>query len=363
MTAESWKAFLSEWSKAVLSSALAEVFPPEVRSSGWIGAPGAAAADLAQAEARLNTTFPPSYREFLSLSNGWPVMLPHLGRLWSSTEIDWLVSRRTGLVENWLLWQDDDAPQPSVPDEDYFVYGKAQAPALFRHEYLRSLLEISDYDEQEDGIYLLNPRIVSNQGEWEAWYLSSNLPGAVRYPSFWEMMQAAYEGFLAEISAGKSYPPMQITAIKQFLFPVPHEARVVDLAGLIQALQHEADVHLSMKSPRHGQPPTLPGYQQNVAEGILSAEAKVREIQAGIQDAADVQHQLEVLADILESESRQGVKAALKGMDLGQLFLAGMKDKLTGGQKNLDEQFQSSGKTAGIMAAAGIIRSFLKSPS
>jgi hypothetical protein len=360
MTAESMKALFNEWSKTALSSPLAEIFPSEVSDSGWIGNPNATEAELAQAEARLKTTMPPSYREFLSLSNGWPVMLPHLGRLWSSDEIEWLHSRRPGLIESWLMWEDEDVSKPSVSDEDYFVYGQQQDPVLFRSEYLRHLLEISDYDDREDGIYLLNPRIVNDQGEWEAWYLSSELPGAVRYPSFWEMMQEAYERFLAEISPSKGISPEQIELVKKSLLPVSREIKAVDLADLIRAIHQEVDVHLAMMRPQPGQPPTLPQFQQNIAEGLYYAEGKVREIQARERDPLEIRQQLEALANDLESEWRKGTKSALKGMDPGQMLLAKFKDKLTGGQKYMDEQFKSHGRVAGLITASGIIRTFLK---
>lgn len=32
-------------------------------------------------------------------------------------------------------------------------------------------------------------------GEWEAWYLAHWLPGAVRYPSFWHLMNDECKDF------------------------------------------------------------------------------------------------------------------------------------------------------------------------
>jgi hypothetical protein len=42
---------------------------------------------------------------------------------------------------------------------------------------------------------LLNPNIVTPDGEWEALYFAHWIPGADRYPSFWELMQAEREAF------------------------------------------------------------------------------------------------------------------------------------------------------------------------
>ena len=38
-------------------------------------------------------------------------------------------------------------------------------------------------------IYLLNPQVVTNDGEWEAWDFGNKYPGAKRYKSFWEMIR------------------------------------------------------------------------------------------------------------------------------------------------------------------------------
>ncbi len=46
----------------------------------------------------------------------------------------------------------------------------------------------------EDGyVYLLNPLIIDHRNEWEAWDFGSKYPGAYRYRSFWDMMQAIYK--------------------------------------------------------------------------------------------------------------------------------------------------------------------------
>jgi hypothetical protein len=51
---------------------------------------------------------------------------------------------------------------------------------------------------RDAAILLLNPKIVTDEGEWEAWYLDSKLPGAFRFRSFQELMQAQYEWLATE---------------------------------------------------------------------------------------------------------------------------------------------------------------------
>ncbi len=40
-------------------------------------------------------------------------------------------------------------------------------------------------------------RVVSPDGECEAWIFANCLPGANRYRSFWEMMQAEHDTFVS----------------------------------------------------------------------------------------------------------------------------------------------------------------------
>ena len=47
----------------------------------------------------------------------------------------------------------------------------------------------------DSAIYLLNPKVVTPDGEWEAWFFANWLPGAARYRSFVELMQAEYRSF------------------------------------------------------------------------------------------------------------------------------------------------------------------------
>lgn len=79
----------------------------------------------------------------------------------------------------------------------YFSYGDDQDSVNLRPEYLRTALEISDYGDA--AIYMLNPKVVFADGEWEAWMLASWLPGASRYRSFWELLEAAHRD-LAEFT-------------------------------------------------------------------------------------------------------------------------------------------------------------------
>jgi hypothetical protein len=75
----------------------------------------------------------------------------------------------------------------------YFVYGPEQDTINLRCEYLEHTLEIST--RGDSSVYLLNPKIVGADGEWEAWFFANWAAGAYRYKSFAEMMLAHYQDF------------------------------------------------------------------------------------------------------------------------------------------------------------------------
>jgi hypothetical protein len=195
MTPDAWREFLQHFSQAVLRDPeIAADCPPEAVASGWLGYPGATEAQLAAAEARLGVALPPSYRSFLAVSNGWRHAGLQIYRLWSTEEIEWFAVRHQDWIDAY-----DDPTYPPVPDERYFVYGEEQDTIDFRHEYFRTTLEISE--EGDAAIYLLNPQVVTADGEWEAWFFANWLPGAGRYRSFWEMMQAHCGLLLREVES------------------------------------------------------------------------------------------------------------------------------------------------------------------
>jgi hypothetical protein len=184
-----WDGFLRRWSKEIIATGkYNHMLPSEVVASGWLGYPGATEDHLQEAESRLGVPLPSTYRQFLATTNGWRMTGTFIYRLWSTEEIDWFRVRN----QDWIDAYTEDDTDP-IPDSQYFVYGEGQDPIHIRTEYLPTMLEISDTGQE--AIYLLNPNIVTPEGEWEAWFFTNWLPGAERYRSFWEMMQAEYESF------------------------------------------------------------------------------------------------------------------------------------------------------------------------
>ncbi|MGR6918440.1 SMI1/KNR4 family protein [[Actinomadura] parvosata] len=144
--------------------------------------PPAAEADVRRLEERLGVGLPPSYRQFLLFADGWSDAGDEYC-LRSTQTVGWFRDLESWFVEYCL--PEGHAPR-SVPDELYFVYGDEQDCVHIREEYLPGLLLVGHWD---DGWALLNPRVTTAGGEWEAWFHAPWLPGANRYRSFWDLME------------------------------------------------------------------------------------------------------------------------------------------------------------------------------
>jgi len=192
MAITDWRPFLETWSRELIEAGAASDLPTEVVDSGWLGFPGATDEQLSLAEGRLGTELPPSYREFLAVSNGWRLTGNFIWRMWSTEEIDWFRVRNAEWVDAYVD-PVSGLGELSLTDEEYLVYGEMQDSVRFRVEYLESALEVSDIGDS--AIFLLNPKVVTPDGEWEAWFFGNWLPGANRYRSFAALMEAEYQSF------------------------------------------------------------------------------------------------------------------------------------------------------------------------
>jgi cell wall assembly regulator SMI1 len=184
-----WPALMQDMTRAVLAwDGLAVLESPEIIAGGWFGHPPASEEQIAAAETRLGVVLPPSYRQFLAFSNGWRTATRFIYRLWPVEQIEWYGIRRRELLEAEEKWRRQySIVLPPVSDAEYFTYGRGQDSAAYRPEYVPRCLEISDVGN--DAVVLLNPQVRTPDGEWEAWFMASWLPGANRYRSFWELMQ------------------------------------------------------------------------------------------------------------------------------------------------------------------------------
>ena len=188
-TVDDWKNLLEKWNQAIFDSFEEEDLEyyerdyPDIFNSKSCLQPGATEEEIAQLETKLAVKLPSSYRNFLLASNGFTI-LDEYSQLYGTDDIKWFIEENRDWAE---FWDDEE----EVEDEEYFLYGKHQIGGCMRCGYMKTALQISETD---DGyVYLLNPKIIDSRNEWEAWDFGNKHPGAYRYRSFWEMIEARYQ--------------------------------------------------------------------------------------------------------------------------------------------------------------------------
>jgi cell wall assembly regulator SMI1 len=170
---------LQEISRLRLSDpTIAVNVPDSMVEAGWLGESGATEDMIEATERRLGVQLPPSYRQFLTESNGFRQLSPFIWKLLGTAEIDWFRVRNAEWIEAYQLPDDISADEHRRAPLD---------SGLWRAAYLWSCLQISE--EGDSAVVLLNPEVVTPDGEWEAWFFANWLPGVERYHSFREYLE------------------------------------------------------------------------------------------------------------------------------------------------------------------------------
>lgn len=175
-----------------------------IAEGGWCGRSPATESEIRAAETRLGVRFPPSYRSFLSLSNGWRIFNSFVEQLLPVQEIDRFRFRAPesfGFFENARQHSLELYGDYPVPDEVYLDYETPEHNAETRDHYYGDSLLISEGFESE--LVLLNPFVVFADGEWETIFSAHWIPGNWRFRSFRDYLEKVVrdeEGFLANDS-------------------------------------------------------------------------------------------------------------------------------------------------------------------
>ncbi|OQR61433.1 SMI1/KNR4 family protein [Streptomyces maremycinicus] len=151
------------------------------RSAAHPGRPGATESAIAAAEERLGRRLPPSYREFLAVSDGWHVeQTAGVYELGGVADIDWFEDAY-GMTP---LYEESLGDNPRAED------------VLLAGMWRRALRLETDSDMSHA---LLDPGDSDEDGEW-ALYVYKGWSGEFpdRYPSFRAYMEAMYRGFHAD---------------------------------------------------------------------------------------------------------------------------------------------------------------------
>ncbi|GGV63877.1 cell wall assembly protein [Streptomyces longisporoflavus] len=176
-----WHTFLGRWQEEWVPRADHEEEDDDEDKVVSPGSPGASEAEIAAAEKRLGLRLPPSYRQFLAVSDGWHVdQTAGVYQLGGVADIDW--SRDPYDLTALYTENLDDDPR----EEDVLLAGM----------WARSLRLETDSDMT---LALLDPGDRDDDGEW-ALYIYKGWSGELpdRYPSFRALMEAMYRSFHAD---------------------------------------------------------------------------------------------------------------------------------------------------------------------
>ncbi len=271
-TTPDWNSWLAQWNRELLKEVdlmrrdkvMPKGITPEVIASGWLGYPGATEEQIAQLEARLGKTLPPSYRAFLKASNGFRNPGELDSNLLSAREVDWF---RTRNQETITMWKSNGL------------------------EDLSDTLAVSVFN---DAVYLLNPKVVTSDGEWEAIYFSPGGASCDSYPSFWALMQQEYESL--KLWVGDLDGHLRSDDDRQMI--------VVKYPSLIK------DVELKMSSFDDINPPTE--WSKGAKEALEAAKKRIIEIREKSSEPDVIRQQLKSLAQEFKKKWEDGVEARKK---------------------------------------------------
>jgi hypothetical protein len=181
-----WMSILSRANSSVLNSKRwRRDLTPEMLSIGWCGQPPATENEIVETEQRLGLKLPPSYRSFLSISNGWrPFPI-----------IEWLLPVQE--IERFRIAEPEDLaliqecfPERDTPDEAYLDYETPKNVEALRPRYFPDCLLVGRRWERSGGeLFLLNPHIAFPDGEWEAIFFANWIPGNTRFRSFCDLIK------------------------------------------------------------------------------------------------------------------------------------------------------------------------------
>ncbi|GAB2583908.1 SMI1/KNR4 family protein [Streptomyces capparidis] len=176
-----WRPFLhrwsAEWADSLPAGEARDADDEAARQARWLGLPPASEERIAAMEERLGRRMPPSYREFLKVSDGWR----HAGGfvwLLAGTEAARWHENESGLADILGEYLDDDAT-PEERDEVEIWHRGLQL------------------DVESDATHvLMDPEDVDEHGEWAVYtWASWRAAPPERHPNFLEFMREMHREF------------------------------------------------------------------------------------------------------------------------------------------------------------------------
>ncbi|WP_406724065.1 SMI1/KNR4 family protein [Streptomyces sp. GD-15H] len=212
-----WRPFLlgwsEEWAGSLPDGETRGQDDEAARRARWLGFPPASEERIAAMEERLGRRIPPSYREFLKVSNGWR----HAGGF------VWLLA---GSAE--ARWHDDESGLADIFEEDL---DEDAGPEERREADLwRRGLQL---DVESDSTYvLMDPKDVDEDGEWAVYtWAGWRAAPPERHANFLEYMRDMHREFHSLRARRSDGEPVFVNDTTRKLDALVEEARLEALRG------------------------------------------------------------------------------------------------------------------------------------
>lgn len=231
-----WEPFLRDWSGEWADSLTDDATRPpadeSARRDRWLGFPGASEERIAALEERLGRRLPPSYREFLAVSDGWRHAGGFITVLAGTAEARWHEDAY-GLAETFEDFLDDDPSPEELRDVEVWRRG----------------LQL---DVESDVTHVvLDPGGEDEDGEWAVYsWASWRAEPPERFPDFAAFMRSMHREFHSLRARTADGEPEFVNATTRRLDARVEEARVRALGGDWERAERALDEAKGYGRPR-----------------------------------------------------------------------------------------------------------------
>ncbi|WP_432589175.1 SMI1/KNR4 family protein [Streptomyces sp. HD1123-B1] len=216
-TAFDWRSFLlkwsGEWADAQPEDETRDEDDEAARRARWLGFPAASEERIAAMEERIGQRMPPSYREFLKVSDGWR----HAGGF------VWLLAGTEG-----ARWHNNESELADLFEE--YLDEDAGPEERVEADIWRRGLQL---DVESDVTHvLMDPEDVDEAGEWAVYtWASWRAEPPERHADFREFMREMYREFHSLRANGSEKEPEFVNDTTRDLDALVEEARLEALRG------------------------------------------------------------------------------------------------------------------------------------